>query len=142
MVSPKVAIDAEVTTPCSSSDAARLGHAARPARRRRLVRGGRVLDPQRDGADAVAMEAEMIGDVALGLQRRGEHQANLALLEDVAGPVANAGLGAGIGDDVETEGLAVVVRGLARVADPQLHVVGALEHRHGYLGDLNHVVLL
>ena len=84
----------------------------------------------------------MLGDVALGLQRRGEHQAHLALLEDVAGPVANAGLGPGVGDDVEPEGLAVVVRGLARVADPQLDVVGALEHGHGDLGDLDHVVLL
>ena len=69
---------------------ARLGDAARPARGGRLVRRGCVLDPQRDGADAFAMEPQMIGDVALGLQGRGEHQAHLALLENVAGPVANA----------------------------------------------------
>ena len=93
-------------------------------------------------ADAVTVEPQVIGDVALGLQRRGEHEAHLALLEDVAGPVANARLGTGIGDDVESERLAVVVRGLARVADPQLDVVGALEHGHGNLGDLDHVVLL
>ena len=66
----------------------------------------------------------------------------LPCCEDVAGPIANAGLGSGVGDDVEPEGLAVVVCGLARVADPQLDVIGALEHGHGNLGDLNHVVLL
>ena len=80
--------------------------------------------------------------VALRLQRRGEHQPHLALLEDVAGPITNTGLGAGVGDDVEPERLAVVVRGLARVADPQLDVVGAFEHGHGNLSDLDHVVLL
>jgi hypothetical protein len=35
-----------------------------------------------------------------------------------------------------------VIRSLTRVADPQLDVIGALEHGHGNLGDLNHVVLL
>ena len=87
-------------------------------------------------ADAVAVETQVVGHLALRLQRRGEHEAHLALLEDVARPIADARLRPRIRDDVEAERLAVVVRGLARVADPQLHVVGALEHRHGDVRDL------
>ena len=90
-------------------------------------------------AHPVPVEAQVVGDLAFGLQRRGQHEANLALLEDVAGPVADTRLGTGVRDHVEAERLAVVVGSLARVANPQLDVVGALEDRHGNLGDLFHL---
>ena len=121
---------------------ARLGDAARATGGGGLICGGGIGDAERDRADAITVKPQVIGDVALGLQRRREHEADLALLEDVAGPVADARLRPGVRDDVESEGLAVVVRGLARIPHPQLDVVGALEHGHGYLGYLNHVVLL
>src|ERR1700680_2331101 len=119
-----------------------LGDTSCAARRGRLVLRGRILDAERDGSYAITVQAQMVGDRTVGLQRRREHEAHLALLQDVAGTVTDAGFRSGVGDDVEAERCAVVVGGLARVADPQLDVVGSLERRHGSLGELVHTRLL
>ena len=71
----------------------------------------------------------MVGDGALGGERRGEHQPDVALLEHVGGAVAHPRLRPRVGHDVEAEGAAVEVRGLAGVAHPELDVVGAEQDR-------------
>jgi len=63
------------------------------------------------------------------VHRAREHEPDPALLEDVRGAVARAGLEAGVGDLAEAEGVHVVVGGLERVADVELDVVDAVE-RH------------
>ena len=60
-------------------------------------------------------------------ERRREHEADLALLQQIAGPVADAGLGAAVGDQLEAERRPVVVAGLLGVADVELDVVGAVD---------------
>ena len=85
-----------------------------------------VVDPEGYGADAVAVVVDVAGDLGVGAEGGGEDEADLALLEDVAGAVAMAGLGACVGDQRHAEGGAVEVGGLAGVADVELDVVGAL----------------
>jgi len=86
-----------------------------------------VVDPESDGVDAVAVGVDVAGDFAVGTEGSGEDEADFSLLEDVAGAVALAGLGAGVGDEGHAEGRTVEVGGLAGVADVELDVVGALE---------------
>ena len=86
-----------------------------------------VVDPEGYGVDAVAVLVDVAGDVGVGAEGGGEDEADFALLKDVAGAVALAGLGAGVGDEGHAEGGAVEVGGLAGVADVELDVVGALE---------------
>ena len=86
-----------------------------------------VVDPEGDGVDTVAVLVDVAGDLGVGAEGGGEDEADLALLEDVAGAVALAGLGAGVGDERHAEGGAVEVGGLTGVADVELDVVGALE---------------
>jgi hypothetical protein len=57
----------------------------------------------------------------------GEHKADLALLQDVRGPVALARLGAGVRHQAEAHGDAVEVGGLACIADIELDVIGAVQ---------------
>src|SRR5262249_32945706 len=66
-------------------------------------------------------------DRVIGLQRRGEDESDLVLHEHIAGPVARAGFGSAVGDELETEGGAVEVRRLARVAYVELEGIGAVE---------------
>ena len=115
----------------------RLAHAARAPTRGRLERCGGIVHAQRDRLHPVAVLAHVLGDVALRSHRRGEHQADLALLQHVRRSIAHTRLRTGIRDDVEAERVAVVVRGLSRVAHIQLDVVGAGEHGHV---DLTHGV--
>ncbi len=86
-----------------------------------------VVDPEGDGADAVAVGVDVVGDLGVGAERGGQDEADLSLLEDVGGAVAVAGLRACVGDQRHAEGGAVEVGGLAGVADVELDVVGALE---------------
>ena len=64
--------------------------------------------------------------ISLSREAAGQHEPDVALLQDVGGPVADAGLGrrrrAG-----EAERLLVVVGGLLGVADPELKVVPPVE---------------
>ena len=86
-----------------------------------------VVDPEGYGADTVAVFFDVAGDLAVGAEGGGKDEADFALLEDVAGAVALAGLGPGVGDERHAKGGAVEVGGLAGVADVELDVVGALE---------------
>src|SRR5271156_5416628 len=87
----------------------------------------RVVDPERDGADAVAVAMDVVGDRVAAAQRGGEDEADLALLDDVRGAIALAGLRAGVGDERHAEGGAIKIRSLARIADVKLDVIGSLE---------------
>src|SRR5580700_1170204 len=71
----------------------------------------------------------MIGDGGLGRERGGEHEADFVLRQHVGGALAHAGFGSAIGSDPEPERRAVVVRGLARVANVELDVVGSVERQ-------------
>ena len=71
----------------------------------------------------------MAGDLAGPEQRRGEHEADPALLEHVRGAVADPGLEPGVGGLAEAERVGEPVGGLDRVADVELDVVDA-EQRH------------
>ena len=64
-----------------------------------------------------------------GRQRRREHEPDVVLDHDVARPVADLGLEAAERDRREAPQRAVVGRGLAGVADPELDVVDALERQ-------------
>ena len=89
--------------------------------------GGCVLDDEGDGADAVSVLVDVLGDLGVGAERGGEDEADFSLLKDVGGAVAEAGFGAGIGDELHAEGGAVKIGGLPGVADVELDVVGAFE---------------
>ena len=70
-----------------------------------------------------------------GVSGAGEHEPDVVLDHDVAGPVADLGLEAAEGDRREAPQRAVVGRRLAGVADPELDVVDALERQEvGGLG--------
>ena len=106
------------------------------AARRRLAPGRLdVVDREGDVVDAVAVRADVLGDLAVGRQRRREHEPDVVLDHDVARPVADLRLEAAEGDRREAPQGAVVGRGLAGVADPELDVVDALERQEvGGLG--------
>ena len=79
--------------------------------------------------------ADVLGDLAVGRQRRGEHEPDVVLDHDVARPVADLRLEAAEGDRREAPQGAVVGGRLAGVADPELDVVDALERQEvGRLG--------
>jgi hypothetical protein len=86
-----------------------------------------VLHVKRDVAHAVAVALDVLGSRVLRRERRGQHEADLALAEEVGRPVAQARLEAGVGCLREAVRLAVEVRGLPGIADPEFHVVDALE---------------
>ena len=63
------------------------------AARRRLAPGRLdVVDRERDVVDAVAVRADVLGDLAVRRQRRREDEPDVVLDHDVAGPVADLGL--------------------------------------------------
>src|SRR5439155_13045604 len=93
-----------------------------------------------DVLHAVAVREHVLRDRALGPHGAGEDDPGLALLQDVGGAVADLGLRARVGGDVEAERLGVVEGGLPRVPHVVLDVVDAHE-RHvvvlrGLLGSL------
>ena len=103
---------AVTTWPCSSEWVLGSSMAAAP----RLVvsrQAAGVVDPEGDGADAVSVLVDVAGDLGVGAERGGEDEADFALLKDVAGAVAEAGFGAGVGDERHAKGGAVEVCGLA-----------------------------
>src|SRR5690348_6621241 len=69
----------------------------------------------------------MLRNGTLRPQRGRQHEANLALLQDVAGAVAHAGLQAGVGDGRETECRLVIDGGLTRVAHVELDMIPSLD---------------
>ena len=92
-------IEARRRTP-SSPPSSSVGARARDRAARRRLAPGRldVVDREGDVVDAVAVLADVLGDLAIGRQRRGEHEPDVVLDHDVAGPVADLGLEAAEGD--------------------------------------------
>jgi hypothetical protein len=90
---------------------------------------GRVGNGQRDIADAVAVARAVAGDLVILAERRRQDEADLALLQDIGGAVAEPGLGPCISRAREAEHALVEVRRLLRVPDPEFDVVPT-EQRH------------
>src|SRR5690606_41957122 len=61
--------------------------------------------------------------------RRGEHQAGLALLKHVAGTVARARFGPAIGHQVEAEGRPIIYGRLLRISHKELDVVRSIDRK-------------
>jgi hypothetical protein len=91
------------------------------------VGGLGVVDQEADVAHAVAVGADVLGDRRVGRERPGDQEADPALLQHVGHPVAPAGLGTGIGHDLEAERGGQEPCERARVADPPFHVVDAAQ---------------
>ncbi len=106
-------------------DDGRAEHGLRTVRDEMPERRGGVGRRERDAAHAVAVPRDVIVDRTARPQCRREHEPDVALRDHVRGAVGEAGLGAGVGQRPEAEGGDVVLRGLLRVADPQLEVVEA-----------------
>ncbi len=85
----------------------------------------RIGHPQGDHLHAITVLADVLVDRALRVHWRGEHQADLVLLQHVAGAVLHARLQAGIGHALEAPRALVVVGALLGVAHVQFHVVRA-----------------
>ena len=107
----------------------RLGHADGAATRGFRPGGTGVVDPERDDFDSVAVAADMLGNCVAAAQRRGQHETNLSLLQDVGRAIALASFRSRIGDQGHAEGGAVEVGRLAGVADVKLDVVCAFERQ-------------
>ena len=69
----------------------------------------------------------MLGDLAVGTERAGHDDGDVVLAHDVARSIAHARLKPGVGDRREAPQRPEVVRGLLRVAHPELDVVDAVE---------------
>ncbi len=107
----------------------------RGERRDRTALGGRspgrldVVDRERDVVDAVAVGADVLGDLAVRGERRGQHEPDPVLDHDVGRPVADLGLETAEGDRREAPQRPVVGGRLPRVADPELDVVDPLQRQ-------------
>ena len=110
-------------------DPARLGDSAGSALDGGAIGvvGARHL--QRDVAGAVAVTARELRHLAIGAQAARQDEADVALLDDVGGAVADARLRPRIGRTREPERVLVEVRRLLRVPDPELDVIPSQE-RH------------
>src|SRR5262249_48828534 len=106
---------------------ARLVHRQRAALHSLGARIARVLYPERDIADAVAVLLNVVGDVASGAQRRREKNANLVLLQQVRRSIARSCFGSAITDELKAERALIVVGRLLRVTHIELDVVGAVD---------------
>src|SRR5205085_9639369 len=80
---------------------------------------------ERDVLHPVAVPADMTRDLVILAERAREDETDVALLEHVRGPVADARLRARVGRRREAEPALVEVRRLLRVPDPELDVIPA-----------------
>ena len=92
-------------------------------------RRARVVDEERDVLDAVAVAMDVLGDLGVGRQGAGQDERDVVAPHHVARAIANTRLKPGIGDRREAPQGSEVVGGLARVTDPELDVVNALERQ-------------
>ena len=100
------------------------------ASRRGLAPGASdVVDGEGDVVHAVAVAADVVGDLAIRRERGREDERDVVAPHHVAGAVPDPGLQAGERDRGEAPQRAVVRRRLAGIADPELHVVDALERQ-------------
>ena len=75
------------------------------------------------------MLVDMIGDRVLRPHRRGQHEGQLVLSDDVARADLAAGFGSGISEALKAKRGLVKMRGLLGVADIEFDVIGALERQ-------------
>ena len=115
--------------PIGVAQAFGLAHAAGAASRRRAPGRFGIVHPQRDVADTVAVPADVIVDRVVGPQRRGQHEADLPLAQDITGLVARAGLRTAVGRQFHAHRSAVEVRRLAGISHPEFNVIGAVERK-------------
>jgi hypothetical protein len=88
-----------------------------------------VIHRERDVVDAVAVLADVLGDLAVGRQRRREDEPDVVLDHDVARPIAHLRLQATERDRREPPQRPVVGARLASVANPEFDVINALERQ-------------
>ena len=117
---------------------ARLVHRHCAALHRLLERVARVIHPEGEIANAVTMTVDVIRDelrvvAQVRSNRRGENEADLVLLQYVAGTIAGAGFRSAIGNQVEAESGAVVEGRLLGVPHVKLYVIGSVD-REDILG--------
>ena len=91
------------------------------------IGGFGIVHPQSDLANTITMQLDVLGDGALGLERRGENEADFILLEHVGRLIARAGFGSAIGHQAHAERSAIVIRGLLGIADVKLHEIRAVQ---------------
>ena len=104
-----------------------LERRSRAALGRLLPGRGGVVDGEGDVVHAVAVLVDVLRDLAVGAERRGEDEADVVLDQHVAGAVPNAGLQARVSDGGEAPQGPIVGGRLLGVGDPELDVVDALE---------------
>ena len=104
-------------------------HRLRAALDRLFVRVTRIVHPERDVMDAVAMSPHVLRDVAVGPERGGEHEADLLLNEQVAGAAAHARFRALVAGQLIAERALIIVRRLLRVSDVELDVVRTVDRK-------------
>jgi hypothetical protein len=90
---------------------------------RLFERAVRIVHLERDVADAVAVQFQVVRRGVIRNQRRREDEPGAALPHHVGGHVTAAGLEARVRELREAEGVAVEVGRLPGVADPELHMV-------------------
>ncbi len=108
-------------------DDVRLFHADGATRGGFIPGLARIVDPEGNHAHRVSVQVNVLGDGMVAAQRRGQHEANLALLHNVRGAIALAGFRSCVSDQPHAEGGAVKIRRLARVAHVELHVVSPFQ---------------
>ena len=101
----------------------RLLDAARAAARGLKPGLACIVDPERDGADSVAVLLDVAGDVGVGPEGGGEDESDFALLQDVAGAVTMAGFRACVRNQRHAEGGTVEIGCLTSVAHVELDVI-------------------
>ena len=68
----------------------RFQHAPRSTRGRFAISAFSIIDAQSDIFDAVSMQPDMLGYLALRAKRRGEDKAHIALLQDITAAITQA----------------------------------------------------
>ncbi len=86
-----------------------------------------VFDLQADIAHTVAVAADMLAGSALGVQGRGQKDVGLALAQKIRSGLAVSGLQSTVGHLRKAEGVAIIKRRLAGVADIELDVMDSLQ---------------
>jgi len=71
----------------------------------------------------------VVRDLAVGSERRRQHQANLVLRQEVAGAIARAGLRAAICLQLKAKRALIEVGGLLGVADVEFDVIGSVDRK-------------
>jgi hypothetical protein len=89
----------------------------------------RVVHPESDVLDAVAVLVDVGGDLAVWPQRSRQNEADLSLLQDVARAIARSRFGTSIGEDFIAEHSPVEVCGLLRVTDIELDEVRSVDRK-------------